>query len=122
MTLVRQAFAAVRRLLADDGVFAFDIYQPNPDYLNSPDTDRLACSVTDDDGRRLEVREDTRYDPDSQVLTLSWRLRVADADGPPILARTRHRLWQYFPADLERIVATSGLVVRERYGDLDRSP
>lgn len=116
-----QAFRSVRHLISDRGIFAFDIYQPNPEYLANPQTDRLARSVTDPDGRRLEIREDTSYDPDSLVLTVNWRLVETD-DGRPPLASTTHRMRQFAAADVDRILAEAGLEGRERYGGLDRSP
>jgi SAM-dependent methyltransferase len=117
-----QAFGSVRRLLSADGAFAFDIYQPNLDYISIAQTDRLARSVTDGHGRRLEIREDTRYDPRTRVLTIDWRLvEELNTDAPP-LARMRCPVRQYFPADVARSLDAAGLAVQERYGDLDRSP
>jgi ubiquinone/menaquinone biosynthesis C-methylase UbiE len=119
---LEQALRAARRLLAADGTVAFDIYQPNERYLSSPHTDRLARSITDSRGVRLEVREDTRYDPADRILTVEWRLlREGETGGPP-LAQTQYRMRQYPAAEVDRLLAAAGLRVRERYGDLDRSP
>jgi ubiquinone/menaquinone biosynthesis C-methylase UbiE len=117
-----RALSAVRRLLSSEGRFAFDIYQPNLDYLNRPQTDRLARAVTDRGGRELEIREDTRYDPASRVLTIHWRLVERDMPEHPPLATTGYSMRQYFPHDVDRLLERAGLVERERYGDLDRSP
>ena len=38
------------------------------------------------------------------------------------MARIRHELRQFFSEDVERGLATAGLAIRERYGNLDRSP
>jgi SAM-dependent methyltransferase len=117
-----QAFRAVRRVLSPEGTFAFDVYQPNVDYISVPQVDRLARSVTDEDGRRLEIRESTEYDSLSRILTIDWRLCVAGEQDRPPLARTRFALRQYFAADVERLLAAASLSIRERHGDLDRSP
>ena len=118
---LRRAFAAIGGLLAPKGVFAFDIYQPNLNYLRTPQTDRLARSVTDDRGRRLEIREHSRYDSDARVRCLDWRLVQAGKPEAARLASTRHLMRQYFPAEIERLLGTAGLEIRERYGDFDRS-
>jgi SAM-dependent methyltransferase len=118
---LRRAFAAVGSLLTPKGVFAFDIYQPNLDYLRTPQTDRLARSVTDNRGRRLEIREDSRYDSDARVLCLDWRLVQADKPEAAPLASTRHLMRQYFPNEIEGLLGTAGLEIQERFGDLDRS-
>lgn len=117
-----RAFRAVAGLLDAGGRFAFDIYQPNDRYLERPYTDRLARSITDRRGRRLEVREDTRYDPTSRLLSVNWRLVDAGRGDAPPLAQTRYRMRQHFAADVERLLAGEGLVISERYGDLDRAP
>jgi SAM-dependent methyltransferase len=115
-----QAFRAVRRLLGADGVFAFDIYQPNLDWLSGGKTDIVARAVTDERGRRLEVREDDHYDPASRILTTDWRLvEVGTGDQP--LARSRFELRQFFRSDVDRLLGSADLAVNERYGDLDRS-
>jgi SAM-dependent methyltransferase len=116
-----KTFAAVHQLLAPEGRFAFDIYQPNIPYLSIAQNNRLAKSVVDDRGRHLEVREDTFYDPATRLLNISWRLLdQAKPDEPP-LARTRYNLRQYFPAEIERLLSAAGLIAHERYGEFDRS-
>lgn len=117
-----QTFATVRDLLQQDGIFAFDIYKPNVAYLLEPKTDRLARAVTDDRGRNLEIREDTSYDPGAHVLKLNWRMVDRDRPSDPPLASTSYRLRQYFPAEIDSLLAAAGLVVHERYGEFDRSP
>lgn len=115
-----QAFAAARARLAPGGRFAFDLYQPNLPYLRAARTDTLARSVRHE-GRELQIREDARYDEDSRILQLDWRLVAADAPGE-VLAATQFRIRQFFAADLERLLAQSGWRILERYGDLDRQP
>jgi SAM-dependent methyltransferase len=118
-----QAFRAARQLIGSDGgIFAFDIYQPNLEYLRTARTNRIARSVTDEKGRHLEIREDTRYEPNSRVLTINWRLVEEGKSGALPLSRTRYQMRQYFPAEIDRLLTTSGLAVRERYGDFDRTP
>jgi SAM-dependent methyltransferase len=117
-----QAFTAVHGLLAADGVFAFDIYQPNAAYLATPHTNRMARAVTDSRGHNLEIRENTRYDDASRVLTIEWTLVQCDPAVAEPLARTRYHLRQYSAGEVERALARSGLVIEQRFGDFDRSP
>jgi SAM-dependent methyltransferase len=119
---LERAFAEVHRLLAPGGVFAFDIYQPNLEYLHRGATDRMARAFVDHDGRQLEIREDARYDPSTGVLALDWRLVGAGRSDAPPLATAQFDLRQYFPADVDRLLARSGLVVRQRFGEFDLAP
>ena len=73
------------------------------------------------DGRHLEIREDSQFDPSSQMLTLDWRLIDVDAAGDQIAA-TRYRLRQFFPREVEALLSAAGLAISQRYGNLDRSP
>src|SRR5205085_11680987 len=113
-------FRAIRHLLAPDGVFAFDIYQPNLPYLTRGQTDRLVACVTDERGRPFEVREDFFYDPGSRILSVDRRLLTA-ANPAAALTTIHYKLKQYFPADIDRLLESAGLEVTERYGDFDRS-
>jgi SAM-dependent methyltransferase len=115
-----QAFAAARARVAPGGRFAFDLYQPNLAYLRAARTDTLARSVRHE-GRELQIREDARYDEGRRILQLDWRLVAADAPGH-VLAATQFRIRQYFAADIERLLGSSGWRILERYGDLDRRP
>jgi hypothetical protein len=116
-----ETFLAVRDLLRDDGIFAFDLYQPNVAYLASPQTNRMARAITDAGGHHLEIREDQVYAPETRVATFSWRLIDRDRPGAPPLAQTRYSFRQYFAEDLERLLSDARLAIRERYGDFDRS-
>lgn len=116
-----EAFTAARNLCGEGGTFAFDVYQPNLEYLRTPRSEALARVAVDADGRRLEIRESTSYDEDARILLIDWRL--VDAGHPDVPLATMHQpVRQYFPADIERLVERAGLAIRERYGDLDRSP
>jgi SAM-dependent methyltransferase len=116
-----RALTAARSLARPDGRLAFDVYQPSPSYLTDPPKDRVAGSMTDPEGRRVELREDFTYDPSVEVLTIDWRLIDVDDPAAPVAAFT-YRMRQYFPDVLDRILERAGWTVRERYGDLDRSP
>lgn len=116
-----RAFAAVRRLLSPGGFYAFDIYQPNLEWLNAVHHDHLSRIGTDRQGRTLEVREDKHYDPASKIVTLDWRLHRTGRTREPPLARLRHRVRQFFPSDVERLLDAAGLAIRQRYGDFDKT-
>jgi Methylase involved in ubiquinone/menaquinone biosynthesis len=115
-------FNAVQSLLQPRGVFAFDIYQPNFDYLNIPRTDDLIRSTVDAEGRTLELREDTSYDHASRVLRIDCRLLHKQLRGSVILTRMRQYARQYTAADVDRLLKRAGLTALARFGDVERSP
>jgi SAM-dependent methyltransferase len=117
-----QCFRNVREILTPDGSFAFSIYQPNLKFLNAPHADHAVRSFADARGRQLEVREQAEYDSASRILANDWRVvEQGNADAVPI-ARMHLLVRQYFPEEIERLLAAAGLAMCERYGDYDRSP
>ncbi len=114
------AFSAARALLAPDGRYAFDIYRPNLDVLRRERRDSLSRSIVDG-ARRLELREDARFDEAASILHLEWRLvDLADPSRP--IAATRYAIRQFHPDEVRRLLADAGLRIVADYGDFDRSP
>ena len=117
-----EVFRSIRSVLRPGGLLAFDIYQPNVAYLQQSQHNRLARSLIDENGRRLEIREDSIYDVPSKLLTLEWRLIEQGRDRAAPLARTRYRMWQHVPEDVARLLSESGFSIRAYYGDLEKAP
>lgn len=117
-----QALRSIRKVLADNGRLAFDIYNPNLPYLRISRTNTLAREITDSDGAQLEIREDADFDDSSGVLKLSWRLMRTGVTGLPPLAQTSYEMWQHSPETVKAALAASGFEVIHCYGDLNRSP
>jgi SAM-dependent methyltransferase len=119
---LKELFEAARQLLGPDGRFSFDLYQPNLPYLRIEQVDRLARVARDGQGRRLEIREDTRFDEQARVLWIDWRLLVPEVSGTEVVAATSYGLRQYDAALVQRLLRDAELVVEESFGDFDRSP
>jgi SAM-dependent methyltransferase len=121
---LHQAFKAISGLLSPNGRFAFDIYQPNEDWLaNLDQAPYVARQFTDAEGRDFDVVEsNARYDTASRVLSGEWRLKDHETGRilpvEPLIQRVR----QYYPADIDRALAGAGMVAVESFGDLDRRP
>jgi SAM-dependent methyltransferase len=119
---LERSFAAIRRITTAGGRFAFDIYKPNLAYLRIPQTNRLARSLQTPDGQPLEIREDTTFNEAEMCLSLAWRLVSPDRPDDRPLAETAMRIWQHQPQDVERLLASVGFCIVERFGDLDLQP
>jgi SAM-dependent methyltransferase len=117
-----RCFRSVREHLVPGGIFAFGIYQPSLQFLNAPHPHRLVRSFTDGQGRRLEVHESGEYDPSARVLISDWQLMEQGGVDGASLANMRALMRQYFPEEIERLLAAADLTMTERYGDYDRSP
>jgi SAM-dependent methyltransferase len=114
-------FSNVQRLLARDGVFAFDLYQPNEAFLRDPPKDRVTRQVRTAEGDTLETRETASYDPVQRRLHLTWRLHDSRQPALPPRAVLDLEVFQHGAAEISAALAEAGLRVRELYGDFDKS-
>jgi SAM-dependent methyltransferase len=117
-----RVFEWVRTLMHKETIFAFDVYQPNVDYLRSYPSAHVVRSFRDKHGRALEVWEGGVYDEEARIFELEWRLvEKGDSSGSSIAQlRVHHR--QYFASEIDTLLTEAHLVVRKRYGDYDGSP
>ena len=107
-------FASVRRHLADGGVFAFDVVNPDAKLLARPSKERVKRA---DAASGLRLREIAHYDPKARVRDARWR--VHDRDGS--VREVAFRLRQFFPDELPPLLEEAGLRLTARYGDFDRN-
>jgi SAM-dependent methyltransferase len=121
-TELTRCFRAVASRLAPNGRFAFDIAQPNPAWLAAITVEpAVVRHYTDPIGRKFNVVErDGVYDPVTKVLSGAWDLHDAETGEKMPIAPIHQHLHQYFPDDIERLVAGAGLRLEARFGDLDR--
>ncbi|MEM9783289.1 MAG: class I SAM-dependent methyltransferase [Pseudomonadota bacterium] len=120
------AFASIREALTDGGRFAFDIHQPNTEFLSMAaagglEDGRVVREFTDGTGRALRIREHSTYDPESLLFSGTWHLHDGETDERIEIAPMVQTLRQIFPDVAERLLDGAGLKIVERYGDLDRS-
>ena len=108
----------VRSLLKPEGLFAFDIYQPNLPYLQVNYSDRLARSKVDAAGRRLDILESTTFNSAESIYTVDWRLE--DATNRQTLTRISYKYRQYTAARIDELLSQAGLRMLAKYGDFQR--
>jgi SAM-dependent methyltransferase len=114
------AFTAVRRHLAPDGIFAFDIFNPNVELLARPAGQRhpvMEVETATFGPLRVEATND--YDSATQVNHGTWYISTPDKPDAwiaPLVLRS------IFPQELPLLLAASGLELITRYGELSREP
>jgi SAM-dependent methyltransferase len=117
---LQAVFAAVRRHLAPDGVFAFDVFNPDVRILAQPPGERRPLlAVTSATLGELTVEATHDYDAATQVDRGVWYVSAPgrrDAWVAPIHVRS------IFPQELPLLVASAGLRLVERYGDYAGRP
>jgi SAM-dependent methyltransferase len=114
------ALTAVRRHLAQDGIFAFDIFNPDVRILASPPGQRfpvMDVSTTQFGALSVEVTHD--YDSAAQVNRATWYISAPDrreAWTVPMVLRS------IFPQELPLLLSAAGLELISRFGDLSGAP
>lgn len=113
------AFAMVRRHLAPEGIFAFDIFNPNVRILASPGGQRFPVfQVETESFGTLSVEGTNDYDSATQVNRGHW---YVSAQGKPDGWILPLALRSIFPQELPLLLAAGGFQLKSRAGDLDQT-
>lgn len=143
---VERFLAEVRRLLQPDGIFALDVFHPDPVWLARNPMRRFARTRIRHprSGERLIQSTSHVYDPATQMAWIRFYYEPDPQTGPPTRAfepgrevagrttadarasgvtrvvRLAQRL--YFPAELEALLHYNGFAITYRAGGFDGSP
>ena len=143
---VERFLAEVRRLLQPDGIFALDVFHPDPVWLARNPLRRFARTRIRHprSGERLIQSTSHVYDPATQMAWIRFYYEPDPQTGPPTRAfepgrevagrttadatadgvtrvvRLAQRL--YFPAELEALLHYNGFAITYRAGGFDGSP
>ncbi len=117
-----ETFRAVRNLLNPGGFFVFDIFRPDFESLNAWPAEQRLRSFSDNEGHLVELWESGRYDPSARILFEDWRVVDPRAAAALPLALLPLKLRQFLPNEIEQFLAAANLEIRERFGDVHKSP
>lgn len=101
---------AVAERLAPGGIFAFDIFHPEPSFL-VPSRERAFVRSVQSGQGSFDLIEDTRYDSESRILSILWSLPSGDGS-----AEAAFRMRQYWPEHVAALVAQAGLAIEAAHG------
>lgn len=114
------ALGAIRRHLTPNGVFAFDIFNPDVRLLARPADKRFPVMEVDaPQFGSLSVETTLDYDAATQVNHGTWYVsteNTRDAWVVPVVVRS------IFPQELPLLLSAAGLELTSRFGELSRDP
>jgi SAM-dependent methyltransferase len=114
--------ACVRRHLAPRGLFAFDVFNPDPARMalpEEPETEDLRFEL---DGEQVVRYTAVRRDPVAQLIHLT--MRYERRRGSQVLGSdsVSLRMRYFFRFELEHLLARAGFAGVSVYGDFRRAP
>jgi SAM-dependent methyltransferase len=116
-------FANVRKYLAEDGRFIFDVFNPRMGFLARRSEERWPeREYEDPDGKGTIVLEHTmRYDDAEQVNHVTWYFsrRVARGLERDFRVEQLH-MRCFFPKELDLLVRSQGFEIVEKFGNFER--
>ena len=119
-TDLHAAFSAVRRHLTADGIFAFDMFNPDLRRLARPGGQRFpVMEVITERFGPLSVEETHDYDSATQVNHATWYISTPDRRDAWIVPLV---LRSIFPEELDALLSAAGLELISRFGELSRVP
>ena len=114
------ALTAVRRHLAPDGVFAFDVFNPSVRLLARAGGQRSPVMEVDtEEFGPLSVEQTSEYDAATQVTHGTWYVSTPDRRDAWVVSLTLRNI---FPQELPLLLSTAGLELIGRFGELPREP
>ncbi|MGQ0605132.1 MAG: hypothetical protein ACT4QE_25935, partial [Anaerolineales bacterium] len=116
---VESCLRCVRQHLQPQGRFVVDVFNPSLTLL-SRDLSRWyeVGEYTDAEGRRVRLSEQNRYDRATQINHITWRFERDDGTRTELSLTMR----QYFPQELDALLAYNGFVVEEKLGGYGEKP
>jgi ubiquinone/menaquinone biosynthesis C-methylase UbiE len=113
-------FSTVNRHLESDGIFVFDIFNPDMRILARDKLQRFPVGEYQHGKRgRLTLEEATDYDSASQVSRTMWYFAAPDQRDSLVVQLV---LRSIFPQELPLLINAGGLRLEQRFGDFSGGP
>ena len=116
-------FANVRKHLAEDGRFVFDVFNPKLEILaRSSEDRRLEREYQDPEGSgTMAFEHNATYDDASQVSHIQCHFVRRGANGEEVEVREEElHLRSFFPQELDLLVRSQGFEIVEKFGNFER--
>ncbi|MCH7762319.1 MAG: class I SAM-dependent methyltransferase [Candidatus Marinimicrobia bacterium] len=109
----------VRAHLADSGTFLIDTFIPDPFFLFRDKQKYYVMEFDYPNGDHCIVSETNDYDNETQINHIHWYFNTDGKDKPDEYRFDMHMI---FPDTMDRLLSEAGFVIKEKYGDYDKTP
>ena len=116
---VASFFSCVYSHLLDDGLFLIDAFVPHPIFLYRPKQKYYVMEFDWPSGEHCIVNETNDYDHDSQINHIQWYFTTTGENETDEYQFDMHMI---FPDTMDRLLTEAGFVIKDKYGDYDKTP
>ena len=116
---VASFFSCVYSHLLDDGLFLIDTFVPHPIFLYRAQQKYYVMEFDWPSGEHCIVNETNHYDPDSQINHIHWYFNTSGKHETDEYQFDMHMI---FPDTMDRLLSEAGFVIKDKYGDYDKTP
>ncbi|WGH74454.1 class I SAM-dependent methyltransferase [Tenacibaculum tangerinum] len=108
-----KVFETVKNHLKDEGIFLFDCFNPNIQYIveGEKELKKIANYITSD-GREVQVKQSMRYENKTQINRIEWHYFINNEFDS--IQNLDMRL--YFPQELDSYLKQHGFTIIDKYG------
>lgn len=115
---VEAVFANVRNHLHEDGLFIFEVFNPNIYFMvEGSDAYKEIQRFHLEDGRPVVISEKTAYDEASQVNRVRWKYRIGDRETEQNLD-----MRCYYPLEMDALLKYNRFETVSKFGAYDKEP
>ncbi len=113
----RSFLKSVKEHLKQDGIFAFDIFNPSISMLNRKSSEKFLVSKYKDpvDGQEIEVWEYPSYNSARQLSSFVFHY----IKNGKVLFEEKFSLRNYFPFEMDVLLRNSGFQIIQKFGGFD---
>jgi SAM-dependent methyltransferase len=110
------AFKVVEKHLKDDGLFIFDCYNPNIQYITEAEKgkNKIAEYITSD-SRKVKIEQTMKYESKTQINRIEWHYFINEAFHSVQNLDMR----MYFPQELDAYLQWAGFTIQHKFGNFD---
>ncbi len=106
----------VEKHLKDNGLFIFDCYNPNIQYIAEAKKgkNKIAEYTTTDD-RKVKIEQTMKYESKTQINRIEWHYYINEVFHSVQNLDMR----MYFPQELDTYLKWSGFTIQQKFGNFD---
>jgi 2-polyprenyl-3-methyl-5-hydroxy-6-metoxy-1,4-benzoquinol methylase len=103
----------VKKHLKDDGIFIFDCYNPNIQYITEAEKEKhKIADYKTTDGRHVMIEQTMKYESNTQINRIEWHYFINEQ----FHSIQKLDMRMYFPQELDAYLKWFGFTIKHKFG------